>query len=622
MGWAILAPAVLFFAAAFVFVWLVLQPHLIYAAFGDFVDFPDFRPDWAFAAQRLSTAGGPVEYASDFLSQWFFYDWAGALIIAALAAAIMSATYFMVLAIARAHPRILHFAPAIIAVMLCESYNHMLESLLAILAAILFAAAYAFVSSTRTAVRLAVFAAMFVLLYWTACAAALVFALLAAINELLHKRRFAAVACPIFAVAAAHLIGIYFFLLEMPLPYIKLLPIFPLAGNLQTVSMAWLCLFVAAAPLSAAATARLFAPRPAEDRKPPVRDPKRKHPPKKEPRRPFRNLWFARLASLIVVAAAATCGAYYSFDSVRKHILAMNDLLRHERWNEFLDAARAFERMGFYNPQLNHDINRALYHAGRLPDEMFAWTQQPEALMLFGAEDAGGAQFIRMSDMNFDLGNVNAAEHWAYELLETEGPSPLVFDRLARINIAKGQLSAARVFLNALSADLIHGDRARQTLRMLETDPNLNSDPAIQNARAMNWKTDRLLNYRNGEQLLRDLLDQHPDNRMAFEYLMALYLMTHNQEMIVANLHRLDALGYKRIPRHYEEAVMIYYDKTRKPVNLHGRQISPETVARHNRFVEVLNRNRNDRRAAMAALAPEFGDSYFFYSVNVSGASR
>ena len=53
----------------------------------------------------------------------------------------------------------------------------------------------------------------------------------------------------------------------------------------------------------------------------------------------------------------------------------------------------------------------------------------------------------------------------SFEYMEIVGSSPLILEQLATIKLVKGQVEAAKVFLRALSKDLIFGHRGREMLR-------------------------------------------------------------------------------------------------------------------------------------------------------------
>ena len=103
---------------------------------------------------------------------------------------------------------------------------------------------------------------------------------------------------------------------------------------------------------------------------------------------------------------------------------------------------------------------------------------------------------------------------------------------------------------------------------------------------------------------------------------MELYLLTHSLEKIAQNIYRLDDFAYDRIPRHYEEALLVYMQKTGKKADLSGRTISNETIRRFNDYIRIISQYTS-KEQAFDALAGEFSDTYFFYSTfNISGANR
>jgi len=101
---------------------------------------------------------------------------------------------------------------------------------------------------------------------------------------------------------------------------------------------------------------------------------------------------------------------------------------------------------------------------------------------------------------------------------------------------------------------------------------------------------------------------------MAFEYLMAWYMLTKQLDKFAQNLDRLDDFDYPDIPRHYQEAILIYEVFTNKKIDLKGRQISNRTLQRARIFGNIVNRfSSSNRMQAARATAGDFGDTYFFY---------
>ncbi len=116
------------------------------------------------------------------------------------------------------------------------------------------------------------------------------------------------------------------------------------------------------------------------------------------------------------------------------------------------------------------------------------------------------------------------------------------------------------------------------------------------------------------EQILTGLLDRNPRNKMAFEYLMACYLLTGQVGKVAANVKRLDELGYQAIPTLYEEAIVIYVNSQGSRSDLNKFRIRRATMERYVKFVQLRKTLQSyNRQAVLRQLIAEFGTSYFFY---------
>ncbi len=116
------------------------------------------------------------------------------------------------------------------------------------------------------------------------------------------------------------------------------------------------------------------------------------------------------------------------------------------------------------------------------------------------------------------------------------------------------------------------------------------------------------------EQMLIELLVHNPHNKMAFEYLMACYLLTGRVDKIATNMERLHDLGYQAIPTLYEEAILIYFGSQGQKVDLSKFNIKRNTFERYAKFIQLRNAMQpNNRQAVIGRLIGEFGSSYFFY---------
>ena len=112
---------------------------------------------------------------------------------------------------------------------------------------------------------------------------------------------------------------------------------------------------------------------------------------------------------------------------------------------------------------------------------------------------------------------------------------------------------------------------------------------------------------------MNSLFERDNMNRKVFEYAMAWYLLYIKLDMFSMNLKKLRDYGYKEIPRHYEEAILIIKYLAGKEVDLQGYGISDESLERFEGFKRIIVSYRMDMKMAFNELSEKYGDSYFFY---------
>jgi hypothetical protein len=317
----------------------------------------------------------------------------------------------------------------------------------------------------------------------------------------------------------------------------------------------------------------------------------------------------------VAPAVILIAGLYLTYDRVHRQIVAMNALSRQGRWSDVLDLARRMPR-SVYNIYCNHDIDRALFNAGRLGYDLFRFPQNPQALLLTHEDDESCMTQVKMCDAFLELGNVDLAQKLAGEFVVAKGNLGIVLEKLAWINIIKGQPDTARMYLNALRKDLIYRDRAELMLRALDNGFGAREAAYIRriNSYLRRQRDTGTLDRESIEGMLTGLLEQNPGNRMAFEYLMACYLLAGQIDKVEANLRRLQDLGYEEIPTLYEEAILIGYGQRRQRLDLAALPVNRQTIERYKRFVQLSDSmGPGNREAVFQRLFQEFGTSYFFY---------
>jgi hypothetical protein len=104
-------------------------------------------------------------------------------------------------------------------------------------------------------------------------------------------------------------------------------------------------------------------------------------------------------------------------------------------------------------------------------------------------------------------------------------------------------------------------------------------------------------------------------NKMAFEYFMAYCLLEGQIGRLAKHLPRLNDFGYQRIPRHFEEAMLVYNQIAgAKGITLPGKNISEETVRKFEDFNRIRAKYKDNTAAARRELE-KYRDTYWFYGL-------
>ena len=96
---------------------------------------------------------------------------------------------------------------------------------------------------------------------------------------------------------------------------------------------------------------------------------------------------------------------------------------------------------------------------------------------------------------------------------------------------------------------------------------------------------------------------------------MAYCLLEGQVSRFIKNLYRLKYFDYPKIPRHFEEAILIYNQLTGgKGITLPGKDISEETIRKFDDFNYIMTKHKKNKQAARRELN-KYRDTYWFYGL-------
>jgi hypothetical protein len=609
------------FALFFVWLWKAVGLHLIFHGAGAITNFPPFYTTWRFFLEYTTYPGGPTEYIAAFLSQLFYYPGLGSLVVTLQAWGLCVCVGYLLDSVGLGMLAAVRYVPSLLLLVIYGRYTYHFQTTLALLFALAFACGL--VAAGRRwpgrPTRVCVFIVISLVCYGLAGSAMLVCALVYSLWQwMILRDRLAGLILAAAAAAIPYGVGVLGLGVSLPDAYTQLLPfswrVLYYQPRSRYVEMVYLMVALVPAVLAAAGLVRAAV----GDVRPPSEDPaKGQHRKARQANEPAGikaavsaltgagwTGWTGRtLAAACILAAVAVA----SLDPREKARFAVDYYAYHRMWPEVLTAAQRAPDNHF----VMLAVNRALYHTGRLGSEMFQWPQRPDDLLLTQSEYK--RVFWQTFDVYLDLGLVNLAENALTEVLEGLGERPMILQRLATVNRVKGNLGTAKVYLGSLSHTLWHRDWALSQLKEIEADPTLAGDPEIQSLRSMALDKDRPTVRLPEEQMLSWLLEKNPKNQMAFEYLQSWLLLTKQLKRFVEPIGRLKDFGYQELPRHYEEATLIYAYGSRKRVDLEGFKPSSQLQQRAADFSGVLAQYNTDRAGALARMQGQYRGTYFYY---------
>jgi hypothetical protein len=615
----------LFFILFYLYLWLYVDLRLMFHGAGIITNFPVFYKDWTFFLPFLSYPGGPLEYLSAFLSQFFYYSWAGALVVTVQAWLLSVCIDYILQAANLSRIRWISFIMPVLLLVLYSRYAYYFATTMALSIALLITCLYIKLTLSRTTTLycLSTFLFLSVILYYIAGGAFLLFAVVCAVYELIFRSRWKiSLFCLLSAAVVPYVLGLFVFRVSILDAFCNSLPfswkILYYEIRKREVTIVYLMYLLLPLTLFMFGLLQLLF--------------KRLHSAKGRTKKKLRNKssnlplkvfsWYRlspklkwAIESLLLIAVAGSV-VFFSRNENHRTRFKVDYYAYHKMWPELLTSAQHNPK----NPFIAHAVNRALYHVGRLGYDMFSWPQQPDYLFL--SDKKYKWMYWQIFDVFLDIGVINIAENALTECLEGLGDRPMVLQRLALINMVKGNLGSARIYLGMLSKTLFHADWANNYLDRLQTEPDLSTDKYIQHLRSVCLDKDCLTHSLLMEKTLLELLDRNSQNRMAFEYLMARYLLKRHLGKLVQKLELLQDFDYPELPTHYEEAALVYVYRTRKPLHLSRYPPSPDKHRQFEDFSRLLSSYGGNKQAAFKELSKKFRNTYFFYLIYAPSGSN
>ena len=233
--------------------------------------------------------------------------------------------------------------------------------------------------------------------------------------------------------------------------------------------------------------------------------------------------------SFAIVAAIMGSFVWKNANFKAERVMQYDFMARHQQWNRILQTISTEKP----NNQIGVTVqNLALAMNGMLLEQMANFNQNGIVGLLPDVkEDA--ASPLPTAEAFYQLGMINVAQRTVFEAQEAIldfQKSGRCYQRLAQTNLINGQYEVARKYLSALQKTLFYRDWANETLPLLGNEEAIARHPEYGRLRQWAYKDEFYFSDHVTPEMLESLYFGNTDNRLAYQYLLAYYVLTGDRE--------------------------------------------------------------------------------------------
>lgn len=322
-----------------------------------------------------------------------------------------------------------------------------------------------------------------------------------------------------------------------------------------------------------------------------------------------KKSWLSVVLPVAFLSVVALGGFKLFASMSSERTKAFDYFVRQKKWDQVIRLA---EKDYPRNPFTVSYINLALAKTGQLPDKMFHY-RQVGIEGLFYPYNREHLTSMLGNEIFYELGLVNVSQQYAFE--STEATPDLrktvrALKRLAEVNLINGQYDVAQKYIQKLRKTLFYRGWAQNLESYLFNREKIDADPEYGEKRKMRPRQDYFFDIKNIEAVLLVSMQDNPQNKMAYEYLMAFYLLKKDLKSFMKFISHAKTMGYRNFPVSYQEAVMYVLGLYSKNPELDTTfPISENTKVRLRRYADIYTSEVN----AEQVLEKDFEDTYWYY---------
>lgn len=581
-----------------------IEPFLLYHA-----QQIGFSTTFDFLKSNLSSPGGISNYLADFVSQFFSYNNFGSFLIVAIASVQgLMALNIVTRLIGKTNFSFLIFTVILLlGIMVVCDYHYPYHASIRLLFVFLFTWGFSIINKKISRQSFYYWPAMALLLFYLASGAALIVFAISSAVILIHTqpKKIWMVVVPLFLLFAG-IVPFIGFKLVFPSSLINLYRVTEIKHPEMLAYSTFYQLYTYYLILPVVLLS-IFLLKLIPESKPDTKPVKGKITSKVST---FKIKPFIISVQVVLCVALGYFMFVKSFDSFMKKLHYIEYYAENGEWNEILKVA---ESIKVYDFRVNYHIDRAYAHLGQLPDQLFYYPQLLGTKgIIFDSSTMNGSFLMPTSDLYFDLGFMSESAHWAFEAQTLIPNSPRILKRLVMINLVNRKYELAEKFLKILDQNMLCNEWVEKYSKYISDTTLAANDKVIAEKRRFTPFKKAI----NGIPIenMELLIETNKDNRMAYDYLLSLYILDVNFPEFIKYVQDYRYYNIKTLPNSWAEALSVYILKIKSmPSFVSEETISQESMNRFKAFNDAMLQFNNNKDAAQNTIRRDFENTYWYY---------
>jgi hypothetical protein len=324
------------------------------------------------------------------------------------------------------------------------------------------------------------------------------------------------------------------------------------------------------------------------------------------------RVWLAGQVPLIFAAVILAFIAFQRFDIKTKKYFHVEKLF----YNNKPEDVIAYNLANPSNNILTNFLNNiALCETDRLNDLLFHFPQSKDGQTLFLKWEMIGEILRRGGYFYYTIGMINEAHRWAYENMVMNGITPEGLKMLIRTELINGNHDMAARYISELNSTFFYRRDARKYEKLLFKDDLIDSDPELGPKRKIRLTKDFFVVTNDPFTNIERILATDSLNKKAFEYKMALLLLKKDYAGIAKEVPGILRFYRSQIPIHVEESLVVFKELRNSGLQIPGiLNVNLKTELAFTLFLETFQKYNNDLKAAEPALRKQFGQTFWYYA--------